>query len=86
MSGGGPEMVEFVLYLGAGLVNIEFLLSLLLLCHGGLEMTVLVDAGGVGNSGDLLFHGRYVLAACVLCAGSAGCGGVLVGSASWAGN
>ena len=41
MSGGGLEMVEFVLYLGDGLANIEFLLSLLLLCCGGPEMNVL---------------------------------------------
>ena len=85
MSGSGLEMVEFVLYLGDGLVNIEFLLSLLLLCCGGLEVNVLVDAG-VGNSGDLLVCDGYVVAVFVLCAGSAGCGGILAGSASWAGN
>ena len=81
MSGGGLEMVKFVLYLGDGLVNVEFLLFLLLLCHDGLEINVLVDAGGVGNSGALLVHVGYVL-----CVGSAGCGDVLVGSASWAGD
>ena len=77
-------MVGFVLYLGAGLENIEFLLFLLVLRCDGLEMDVLVDAGGVGSSGDLLFGAGCVVAVCVLCAGSAGCG-ILVGSASWAG-
>ena len=79
-------MVRFVLYLGAGLENIEFLLFLLVLCCDGLEMAVLVDAGGVGNSGDCLVGAGCVVAVLVLSAGSAGCGGVLVGSASWAGN
>ena len=38
----------------------------------------------MGRSGDLLFGAGCVVAACVLCAGSAGCGGGLVVSASWA--
>ena len=56
MGGGGPEKVEFRLYLGDGLANVEVLLYLVLLCCGGPEINVLVDAGGLGRSGDLLVH------------------------------